>query len=308
MLSAALAINEAFLYVSGGTPAAGHRVLGLSLWEPAANTDWLTDSAGEPQLTYLPSQLWLIGLGHLGQAYLWGLGLLPYADPASLSLILQDFDIVTPSTLSTSILSDQTMLSRKKTRVMAAWAEQRGFTTTICERLFDASVRRQVGEPTIGICGLDNALGRLALDKAGFDFVVEAGLGRGHRDFRTMRIHTLPNGRPTTNLWKVDRATEAVQERPAYQAMLKSGELDKCGVTLLAGRAIGASFVGAAAASLALSEVLRLLHGAPVNQLIDIDLQGIEHRSVVRNSCDFNSLNPGFATVCGDETIKSRWA
>jgi hypothetical protein len=90
--------------------------------------------------------------------------------------------------------------------------------------------------------------------------------------------------------------------------MLKSGELDKCGVTLLAGRAIGASFVGAAAASLALSEVLRLLHGAPVNQLIDIDLQGIEHRSVVRNSCDFNSLNPGFATVCGDETIKSRWA
>jgi hypothetical protein len=184
MLSAALAINEAFLYVSGGTPAAGHRVLGLSLWEPAANTDWLTDTAGEPQLTYLPTQLWLIGLGHLGQAYLWGLGLLPYADPASLSLILQDVDIVTPSTLSTSILSDQTMLSRKKTRVMAAWAEQRGFTTTICERLFDASVRRQVGEPTIGICGLDNALGRLALDKAGFDFVVEAGLGRGHRDFQ----------------------------------------------------------------------------------------------------------------------------
>jgi hypothetical protein len=308
MLSAALAINEAYLYVSGGTPAAGHRVLGMSLWEPAANTDWLTDTAGEPQLTYLPTQLWLIGLGHLGQAYLWGLSLLPYADPASLSLILQDVDIVTPSTLSTSILSDQTMLSRKKTRVMAAWAEQRGFTTTICERLFDTSVRRQVGEPTIGICGLDNALGRLALDKPGFDFVVEAGLGRGHRDFRTMRIHTLPNGRPTTNLWKVDRATEAVQERPAYQAMLKSGELDKCGVTLLAGRAIGASFVGAAAASLALSEVLRLLHGAPVNQLIDIDLQGIEHRSVVRNSCDFNSLNPGFATVCGDGAIKSRWA
>jgi len=43
MLSAALAINEAFLYVSGGTPAAGHRVVGLSLWDPAANTDWLTE-------------------------------------------------------------------------------------------------------------------------------------------------------------------------------------------------------------------------------------------------------------------------
>ena len=189
------------------------------------------------------------------------------------------------------------MLGKKKTRAMAAWAEQRGFTTTICERLFDASVRRQIGEPAMGICGLDNALGRLALDKAGFEFVVEAGLGRGHRDFRTMRIHTLPNGRETSNLWNADSATEAVQEGPAYQAMLKNGELDKCGVTLLAGRAVGAPFVGAVAASLTLSEILRLLHGAPVNQLIDLDLQCVEHRSIVKNSCDFSSLNPGFVLV-----------
>jgi hypothetical protein len=297
MLSAALAINEAFLHVSGGTPAAGHRAVGLSLWEPTAGTDWLTETGGEPQLTYLPTQLWLIGLGHLGQAYLWGLGLLPYADPASLSLVLQDIDVVTPSTLSTSILTDRTMIGQKKTRAMAAWAEHRGFKTAICERLFDASVRRQIGEPSIGVCGLDNALGRLALDKAGFDFVVEAGLGRGHRDFRTMRIHTLPNGRATSNLWNADGLNEAVEEGPAYQAMLKNGELDKCGVTLLTGKAVGAPFVGAIAASLALSEILRLLHGVPVNQLVDLDLQSIEHRSIVKSSCDFSHLNPGFVLV-----------
>jgi hypothetical protein len=297
MLSAALAINEAFLYVSGGTPAAGHRTVGLSLWEPTTSTDWLTDTGGEPQLAYLPTQLWLIGLGHLGQAYLWGLGLLPYAEPASLSLILQDIDVVTPSTLSTSILTDRTMIGHRKTRAMAAWAEHRGFKTTICERLFDASVRRQIGEPAIGVCGLDNTLGRLALDKVGFDFIVEAGLGRGHRDFRTMRIHTLPNGRATNNFWNDDGATETVEEGPAYKVMLKNGDLDKCGVTLLAGKAVGAPFVGAVAASLALSEVLRLLHGAPVNQLIDLDLQSVEHRSTVKNSYDFSSLNPGYVFV-----------
>jgi hypothetical protein len=74
MLSAALAINEAFLYVSDGAPTAGHRVVGQSMWDPAVNIDWLTDARGEPQLNYLPNQLWLIGLGHLGQAYLWALG------------------------------------------------------------------------------------------------------------------------------------------------------------------------------------------------------------------------------------------
>jgi len=36
--------------------------------------------------------LWLIGLGHLGQAYLRALGLLPFARPQDLSLILQDID------------------------------------------------------------------------------------------------------------------------------------------------------------------------------------------------------------------------
>jgi hypothetical protein len=112
-----------------------------------------------------------------------------------------------------------------------------------------------------------------------------------------MRIHTLPNGRVTNNLWNADGVTAAVEEGPAYQAMLKSGELDKCGVTLLAGKAVGAPFVGAVAASLALSEILRLLHGAPINQLIDLDLQSIDQRSIVENSCNFSSLNPGYVPV-----------
>ena len=42
------------------------------------------------------------------------------------------------------------------------------------------------------MCGLDNGLGRQAFDQVGFDFVVEAGLGRGHRDFRAVHLHTLP--------------------------------------------------------------------------------------------------------------------
>ena len=81
--------------------------------------------ASAPELSYLPSRLWLIGLGHLGQAYLWGLGLLPYAADAKVELLLQDVDVITPSTESTSILSDRTMLGDKKTRVTAKWAERR---------------------------------------------------------------------------------------------------------------------------------------------------------------------------------------
>jgi len=169
---------------------------------------------------------------------------------------------------------------------MAAWCERRGFSTSIQERLFDADFKRQPDEPAIAFCGLDNASGRRALDQVGFDMVVEAGLGRGHRDFRTMRLHTLPGPRPTAEMWKAHLQGETVEDRPAYAKLMEDGVLDRCGMTLLAGKAVGAPFVGAVAATLALSEVLRQLHGGPVHRFIDVDLLGLDHRTVVSAGCN----------------------
>ncbi len=296
MLAAALAVNEAFLHVNGAK-AAGRASVGLSLWRPNAEVDWLVADRTEPPLSFLPSRLWLIGLGHLGQAYLWGLGLLPYKTPADLMLVLQDVDVITASTESTSILTDASLIGIKKTRSMAAWAERRGFQTAITERLFDADFRRQPNEPAVALCGLDNAAGRRALDQVGFNMIVETGLGRGHRDFRTMRLHTLPGARPTAEMWKRAASAETVEDRPAYAKLMADGVLDRCGMTLLAGKAVGAPFVGAVAATLALSEVLRLLHGGPVHSLIDLDLLGVDHRTAVPHGNAFATLNPGFTPV-----------
>lgn len=296
MLAAALAVSEAFSYVQGKTPVAGRRAVGLSLWRPISKT-WLQSDAEAPSLKYLPSRLWLIGLGHLGQAYLWALGLLPYPKPGDARLVLQDVDRITPSTWSTSILSAPDMAGTMKTRAVATWAERRGFDTRIVERRFDASCVRQDDDPVIGLCGIDNALGRQALDRVGFSLVVEAGLGRGHRDFRTMRLHTLPGNRSAAQIWVADNSAEDVSDRAAYQKMLENGELDRCGVTLLAGKAIGAPFAGAVAACLVIAEVLRLLHGGPLHHLIDIDLQSLDYRTVAPHSIDFAALNPGFVAI-----------
>ena len=51
---------------------------------------------------------------------------------------------------------------------MGAWAERRGFATTIVEWLFDAAFRRNDIEPAITLCGLDNALGGARLIGSGF--------------------------------------------------------------------------------------------------------------------------------------------
>lgn len=297
MLSAALAVNEALSFVRTGSTVFGRRTVGLSLWCPSSRGDWMCQAGDGPELCYLPARLWLIGLGHLGQAFLWALGLLRYPVPTGLSLVLQDVDVITPATESTSILTDGTLVGRKKTRAMAGWAERRGFATTIIEREFKADFLRQPEEPPVALCGADNALTRQVLDQVGFDFVVEAGLGRGYRNFRSMRLHTLPGPRPAADIWSAPDSAENVEERPAYEKLLNDRELDRCGITLLAGKAVGAPFVGAVAACLGISEVLRLLHGGTVHQLIDLDLQAVEHRSAVAHPFDFRQLNPGYVVA-----------
>ena len=131
VLAGALAVSEAFQHVRGST-VAGRRSTGLSLWKPQCS--WQVDPAyGEP-CPYLPKRLWLVGLGHLGQAYAWTLGLLPYADQAAVDLMLQDSDLIVKANKSTGMLIDDSSVSQKKTRAVATRLEALGFRTAITER------------------------------------------------------------------------------------------------------------------------------------------------------------------------------
>jgi len=194
VLAGALAVGEAFQFVRGDRDLSGHRDVGLSLWQPEPDINWLDANSG-PRLSYLPSRLWLIGLGHLGQAYLWTLGLLPYADPQAVQLVLQDFDSLVNANGSTSPLTKQSMIGMKKTRAMAKWCERRGFRADIYERRFAPNFRLDDVEPSLALSGVDNALARANLDRVGFRYVIDAGLGRGPQEYLTLQVHTLPASR-----------------------------------------------------------------------------------------------------------------
>jgi len=295
-LAAALAVNEAFLFVRQDTPEAGVREIGVSLWRPDAIEDWWTSTNDGPQIAYLPSSLWLLGLGHLGQAYLWALSLLPYERPDDVLLVLQDIDAITSSTVSTSILSDRDMVGLKKTRAMASAMEARGFRTAILERRFDETLRVLPDDPQIALCGLDNALGRRSLCEVGFKVVVEAALGSGAKDFRAIRIHTFPGTKDPRELWRPGEERDIIAGAPAYEN-LKGRGLDQCGVTLLAGKAVGAPFVGMTAAAFCLAEVLRLLHGGALFAVHDLDLKSSSGRVSIERGTPLAAFNPGFVSV-----------
>jgi len=274
----ALAVSEVFSHVRGDSPEAGYRRIGLSLWNPLAIGDWHAPENRGPALTYLPTDLWLIGLGHLGQAYAWSLAMLPYPGQRRPRLVLQDVDRVTESNLSTCLLVGADDVTARKTRVVARRLESIGFDIDLVERRFGAQHRLQPGEPTVALFGVDNVAARRDLDTATFAMVVEAGLGSGYRDFRSVRLHTLPGPRPASELWSAQTASqEATVLNTAYQRLAHdSGDL--CGVTTLASKAVATPFVGAFAASLVLAELVRPLHGGDIHSSLDCPLRSLAHR------------------------------
>jgi hypothetical protein len=260
-VAAAAAAAELFAWHAKDHPMAGRRAAGLSLWSPG--TDWLAPDTSEPTLSYLPSSLWLIGLGNLGQAFAWLLACLPYADRRKVELTLQDYDLIADSNDSTSLLSSLPLIGAKKTRVVAHWLEAAGFNTALEERRFGPWTLRGPYDPAVAFCGVDNAPTRADLGSAKFELLVEAGLGAGPGGFRNFSLHTFPSSRRPDQIWRRDKAGSSfdVSSMPAYSALRESG-LDTCGLAQLASRTVGVPFVGLIAAALAVSEPLRRLHGA----------------------------------------------
>jgi hypothetical protein len=292
ILAGAVAVSEAFQFVRGGNAAAGRRDVGLSLWLPDPEVSWLDGERG-PTMDRLPSRVWVIGLGHLGQAFLWALGLLPYAQPADVQLVLQDYDTLVEANESTSLLTTQALVGEKKARAMARWCEARGFRTTIVERLFAPDFRVAPDEPSVAVCGVDNALARAALGEVGFGRVIEAGLGSGTLEYLAFQVHTFPAGRSARARWagKVAVPTEGLVQRPAYRALADAG-VDECGLTTLAGRTVGAPFVGAATAAIMVAELLRMVMGEHRYEVVDGSLRSLEHRMTVRAGVEA-PFNPG---------------
>ena len=262
VLAAGVAVGEAFQSARGNV-LAGRRSAGLSLWSPTLG--WREPAAWGEAVSFLPTSLWVLGLGHLGQAYLWALGFLPYPDPGDLELLLQDTDRVFRANVSTGLLSHEQSIGALKTRVCACSLEGLGFRTRLIERRFDETHRPAAGEPTWALAGFDNPAARRALGS--FERAVDIGLGSEPDDYLALRLHALPAAGDPVALF----AREEVPRRrqlaaPAYddleRALLDSGAAAgdaRCGVIEVAGAAVGAAFVGTVAGALGVGTLLRAL-------------------------------------------------
>jgi hypothetical protein len=266
VLAGALGIGEAFRSAVLGDKLACRRTSRLSALSPGS------DDVGEIDLAYLPAAYWLLGLGNLGQAALWTIGLLPYEDPNLVSLFLQDADAAEAGNLPIQILTKPDWIGRKKARNAARWSDDRGFRTTIIESRFAEGGFRSAGEPGLALVGVDNLATRRAAAASNFDLVLDAGLGATAPEIFDIRVHGFPGARSPEQAWP---QPEAQPERPldrTLRDLVEAGRIDQCGAMTIAGRSLGVPSTAVAAAAIQVAQACRAVSDGSFLDLVDVSL------------------------------------
>ena len=308
VVAGALAVSEVFQH-SLGSHTAACRGTGLSLWRP--DLPWQSSEAAGPALQRLPTGIWLLGLGHLGQANAWNLGCLPYGEPADLRVYLVDFDTVVEANHSTGLLTLPTDIGQRKTRVVASRLEQLGYQTHLVERPFDDYLRRSNTEPQLALAGFDKIDPRRALgDK--FGRVVDAGLGAGPTEYLDILLHTFPSELTPAEAFPSQSAGDP-ELSAAYEAEINrrisegmEAGTARCGVIELAGATPAAAFVGAIAGALSVADLLRFLHGGHQYETLNVDLRSPSDAVAPPSSRPQQPFNPGFTTALIPSTQPTR--
>jgi hypothetical protein len=224
---------------------------------------WPQRAASEPPpfaKAYLPGALWLLGLGNLGQAFMWSISALPYPDPQAIKLILQDVDRVGAENWGTSVLVQSGEYGAYKTALAEHWAKRKGFDVRRVDRLVDPYQRLQECDPTVALCGFDSVTSRRFIDGCGFEIVIDAGLGRAHTDFDVFRVTVFDSAYSVATHFPTEDAPR-VRAPQDYEALLG---LDGCGAAEFEGIGIAAPFVSSIAAATAVARAIAICSGVSV--------------------------------------------
>lgn len=266
VMAGALAVSEAFRSAILDDLLACRRPLHLSAWDPA------NPFAGSA-LKRLPKALWQIGLGNLGQAVLFVLGLLPYSDRGDAHFYFQDYDTAGEENRMIQILTEPQWMNRKKVRSAATYAEGLGFETSIIENRLHAKTFRDDTDPAIALVGVDNVIARRLCADGRFPLVVDAGLGKTAEEIFDIRLLSFPGRRSVDAAWPVPTGAAEVQElNPGLARLVDEKRLTQCGAITLAGTSLGVPSTALIAACLQVGQVCRALETGSLCDFVDVTL------------------------------------
>ncbi|MDP1532100.1 MAG: hypothetical protein Q8L92_00810 [Rubrivivax sp.] len=271
VFAGALAVRQVFACVVANRNVPP-RDATVSLWTPWERVDC---SVNGPERFDVPDKLWLLGLGHLGQSFVWNLCLL--GGNGDRLAVLQDDQKIGVENEATSllVLPHGRQIGKKKTKVADPWLEASGWRTQLVERRHLGDVAITDEDPPYLLSGLDRLEPRLTLARHGFPYMLDAGIGHGPGDFEGIQIRTIAKGQPIEGLWdKPKTADESTRNgllsRQAYLELER--HVGQCGTVEFAEASVAVPFVGAAAGALVIAQAIRLASLEPAPVFVQMEL------------------------------------
>jgi hypothetical protein len=281
VFSGALAIRQVFASVLAGK-ALRERDATVSLWMPWAGGD---QAENGPAQFDLPDKIWFLGLGHLGQAFVWNLCFL--STSGERRAVLQDDQKIGDENEATSLLvvPGRRQIGERKTRLARLWLEACGWQTELIERRHHGDIRLSDDDPPFLLSGLDHITPRLTMARHGFPFMIDAGIGHGPGDFEGIQVRVIANGQPIDGLWEEPQSPETADQdvsdllvTPAYLEL--ETHVGNCGVVAFAEASVAVPFVGAATGALAIAQVIRLASMSPAPLFLQMELSSPEMTTI----------------------------
>lgn len=227
---------------------------GYSLWTNSSEYDWIENIHEGPSNISLPSNIWTVGLGHLGQAYVWILANQKLNQ--GIEILLQDFDTLGKENLGSQLLSYDSQIGLNKTRICADFLTKVGINSKIIEKPFNEFDQQDLAlkQFKVLLTGLDNIDARRGINPYRFQVCMD-GATNGkliNFDSFTFRNLNLLDKSPK-EIWIKE---EGIKQEIFHENLYKMVE-EKGGCGILTNVGISTPFVGLFGASIIVSELAK---------------------------------------------------
>lgn len=232
------------------------------------------DAGPEAPPPVVPQEVFVLGLGHLGQAFLRAFAALPFTNRQNVALVLQDYDRCTEANVSTSVLCHRSDIGEPKTRLCARWLEEREIFPRIIERRFDTTTKRTETDPPVLVAGVDKLHVRRLFDDCGFSLVLDGGLGSTPADMTQFQLTSLPAHRPASEIFSdpPNSVRSGYELSPEFARLSRR---DACGAEIVANTTVGLPFIGTLVGALMVGQLLAHVNGVTRPSILTGDARNL---------------------------------
>jgi molybdopterin/thiamine biosynthesis adenylyltransferase len=246
---------------------------GISLWNLEAGNEWHEEKNEGPQNVYMPRNIWTLGLGHLGQAYLWTIGLMHCSHPNEIQFLLQDNDTVESENIGSQVLSFYQHVGYPKTRACMNFLERIGFKTQIIEKPFVEGDDCQdcLNQYPFLLNGVDNIKTRKSINNDSFKLFLDGATNGKYSLFDSFTMKNISKYKKSVDqIWPENDSQEPILHKNLYARYEKE---HKCGIMSNIG--ISTPFVGLFASTIVIAEIIRSLNHGKAYKIVSYQMRNL---------------------------------